>query len=71
MATVQSPDAPWLLEAEHIVKRHGQNDVLRCVSVRARQGDVISMIGASGLGKSTFLRCLNLLEQPTSTCGRR
>jgi ABC-type histidine transport system ATPase subunit len=34
------------------------------VSVRARQGDVIAMIGASGSGKSTFLRCLNLLEAP-------
>ena len=55
---------PWLREAEHIVKRYGKNEVLRGVSVRARKGDVISMIGASGSGKSTFLRCLNLLEQP-------
>ena len=54
----------WLLEAENISKRFGQNEVLRGVTVRARQGDVISMIGASGSGKSTFLRCLNLLEQP-------
>jgi arginine/ornithine transport system ATP-binding protein len=55
---------PWLLEATGIVKRFGANEVLSGVSVRARQGDVISMIGASGSGKSTFLRCLNLLEQP-------
>ena len=55
---------PWLREAEHIVKRYGKNEVLRGVSVRARKGDVISMIGASGSGNSTFLRCLNLLEQP-------
>lgn len=55
---------PWLLQAEDIVKRFGANEVLRGVSVRARQGDVISMIGSSGSGKSTFLRCLNLLEQP-------
>ena len=55
---------PWLLEAENIVKRYGRNEVLRGVSVRASKGDVISMIGASGSGKSTFLRCLNLLEQP-------
>jgi len=54
----------WLLEAENIVKRFGDNEVLSGVTVRARQGDVISMIGASGSGKSTFLRCLNLLEQP-------
>ncbi len=54
----------WLLEAEQIVKRFGSHEVLRGVSVRARQGGVISMIGASGSGKSTFLRCLNLLEAP-------
>ena len=55
---------PWLLEAENILKRFGKSEVLRDVSVRAKKGDVISMIGASGSGKSTFLRCLNLLEQP-------
>ena len=56
--------ASFLLEAEDIRKRFGQHEVLRGVTVRARQGDVIAMIGASGSGKSTFLRCLNLLEQP-------
>jgi len=59
-----SSNPAWLLEATDIVKRFGQNEVLRGVSVRARQGDVIAMIGASGSGKSTFLRCLNLLEAP-------
>jgi arginine/ornithine transport system ATP-binding protein len=53
-----------VLLAEGIVKRFGANEVLRGVGVRARAGDVISMIGASGSGKSTFLRCLNLLEAP-------
>jgi arginine/ornithine transport system ATP-binding protein len=56
--------APFLLEAEDISKRFGTHEVLRGVTARARQGDVIAMIGASGSGKSTFLRCLNLLEQP-------
>jgi arginine/ornithine transport system ATP-binding protein len=55
-----------LLQAEGIVKRYGANEVLKGVSVQARQGDVISMIGSSGSGKSTFLRCLNLLEQPNA-----
>ena len=59
-----SSNPAWLLEASDIVKRFGQNQVLRGVSVRARQSDVIAMIGASGSGKSTFLRCLNLLEAP-------
>jgi arginine/ornithine transport system ATP-binding protein len=58
------PKPPHLLEAEDISKRFGKHEVLRGVTVRARQGDVIAMIGASGSGKSTFLRCLNLLEQP-------
>jgi arginine/ornithine transport system ATP-binding protein len=56
-------DAPLLL-AEGITKRFGAHEVLKGVSVRAHRGDVISMIGASGSGKSTFLRCLNLLESP-------
>ncbi len=61
-----STASTWLLEAEGIHKRFGDNEVLKGVSVRARQGDVISMIGSSGSGKSTFLRCLNLLEQPNA-----
>jgi len=40
--------------------------VLRGVSLRAHEGDVLSIIGSSGSGKSTFLRCINLLELPTS-----
>ena len=53
-----------VLQADDIRKRFGSNEVLRGVSVLAHAGDVISMIGSSGSGKSTFLRCLNLLEQP-------
>ena len=54
------------LHAENICKRFGSNEVLKGVSVQAHAGDVISMIGSSGSGKSTFLRCLNLLEQPNA-----
>ena len=54
------------LEVEKIHKRFGALDVLKGVSLTARQGDVISLIGASGSGKSTFLRCINLLETPDS-----
>jgi ABC-type histidine transport system ATPase subunit len=45
-------------------KSFGSLEVLKGVSLTAHQGDVISMIGASGSGKSTFLRCINLLETP-------
>ena len=46
-------------------KRFGELEVLKGVSLEAHQGDVVSMIGASGSGKSTFLRCINFLEMPT------
>ncbi|ALV06317.1 ABC transporter ATP-binding protein [Roseateles depolymerans] len=45
-------------------KRYGEREVLKGVSLSAKPGDVITLIGSSGSGKSTFLRCLNLLEQP-------
>ena len=54
------------LQADNIRKRFGSNEVLKGVSVSAGAGDVIAMIGSSGSGKSTFLRCLNLLEQPNA-----
>jgi arginine/ornithine transport system ATP-binding protein len=54
------------LVAEGIHKRYGTAQVLRGVSVQAQAGDVIALIGASGSGKSTFLRCLNLLEAPNA-----
>ena len=52
------------LEAIDIRKSYGSNEVLKGVSVTAHAGDVISIIGSSGSGKSTFLRCMNLLERP-------
>ena len=55
---------PLALEARDIHKRFGPLEVLRGVSLQARRGDVIAIIGASGSGKSTFLRCINLLEIP-------
>lgn len=53
------------LIVEDLYKRF-EFDVLKGVSVTARQGDVISLIGSSGSGKSTLLRCINLLEIPNS-----
>ncbi len=52
------------LEVEDIHKSFGHLEVLKGVSLVARQGDVIALLGASGSGKSTFLRCINLLETP-------
>ncbi|MDQ0395359.1 ABC transporter ATP-binding protein [Labrys monachus] len=52
------------LSVRNIRKRFGQHEVLKGISVDAHQGDVISILGSSGSGKSTFLRCINLLETP-------
>ena len=52
------------LIAENIHKRFGDLEVLRGLSVTANEGEVISIIGSSGSGKSTFLRCINFLETP-------
>jgi histidine transport system ATP-binding protein len=54
------------LVIENLHKRYGENEVLKGVSLRAKAGSVISIIGSSGSGKSTFLRCINLLEQPSA-----
>ena len=65
MTTASSTTTP-LLEVSDIHKRFGTHEVLKGVSLAARPGDVISLIGSSGSGKSTFLRCINLLERPNS-----
>ncbi|MDK9695868.1 MAG: amino acid ABC transporter ATP-binding protein [Siculibacillus sp.] len=52
------------LVATDIRKAFGPLEVLRGISLKADKGDVIAIIGGSGSGKSTFLRCLNLLERP-------
>lgn len=52
------------LQADDLHKSYGGTEVLKGVSLSARQHDVISIIGSSGSGKSTLLRCLNLLEVP-------
>ncbi|KVM48964.1 amino acid transporter [Burkholderia ubonensis] len=54
------------LFVDDLHKRYGSNEVLKGVSLKANAGDVISVIGSSGSGKSTMLRCINFLEQPNA-----
>lgn len=54
-----------ILEVSHLEKSFGSHDVLRDISFQVAKGDVVSVIGASGSGKSTMLRCVSLLETPT------
>lgn len=53
-----------MIEIEHLSKSYGDLHVLKDINASINKGDVISIIGPSGTGKSTFLRCLNLLERP-------
>ena len=61
---MNNPKTTLLVEDLH--KYFGADEVLKGISLEAQEGDVIALLGASGSGKSTFLRCLNLLETPTS-----
>jgi ABC-type histidine transport system ATPase subunit len=54
------------LVVENMHKRFGDLEVLKGVSLTAHEGDVIAILGSSGSGKSTMLRCINLLETPDS-----
>ncbi|MFC0232407.1 amino acid ABC transporter ATP-binding protein [Vagococcus entomophilus] len=51
---------------ENLIKKYGDNTVLRGINTSIDDGEVVCVIGPSGSGKSTFLRCLNRLEEPTS-----
>ena len=54
-----------LIKVDGLQKSFGDIEVLKGIDAEIKKGDVIVVIGASGSGKSTFLRCLNLLEEPT------
>ena len=53
-----------MIKVENLHKSFGDLEVLKGVSEHIKKGEVVSVIGASGSGKSTFLRCLNMLEEP-------
>lgn len=51
-----------MIKTENLCKKYGDLEVLRSISTQIKKGDVVALIGPSGGGKSTFLRCLNRLE---------
>lgn len=55
-----------MIEIRHLYKRYGNNRVLRDVNLTIARGEVVVILGSSGGGKSTLLRCINLIESPTS-----
>ncbi|MBR2972494.1 MAG: amino acid ABC transporter ATP-binding protein [Clostridia bacterium] len=54
-----------VITLDHLEKSFGTNAVLKDINLTVNRGEVISVIGSSGSGKSTMLRCINLLESPT------
>ena len=54
-----------LIKVENLHKKFGDLEVLKGIDTEVKKGEVVSIIGPSGGGKSTFLRCLNLLEEPS------
>ena len=60
---MSDPKTP-VLAVNSLSKSFGNLEVLKNISLQAKQGEVVSIIGSSGSGKSTFLRCLNFLETP-------
>jgi octopine/nopaline transport system ATP-binding protein len=65
-ASASAQPAPEAIHIENLHKKFGSLHVLKGVSVSARDGEVVAIIGGSGSGKSTLLRCINCLENPTS-----
>lgn len=55
-----------MISVKNLKKTFGTNRVLRDIDVKIEEGEIVVVVGSSGSGKSTFLRCLNLLEEPTS-----
>ena len=55
-----------IIEIDHLRKQFGDHEVLKDISLSVHKGEVVSIIGSSGSGKSTMLRCINLLETPTA-----
>ena len=55
-----------IISIKNLKKNYGSNHVLKDIDIDIEEGEVVVIVGSSGSGKSTFLRCLNLLEEPTS-----
>ena len=61
-----SPNGGPMIAVADLVKHYGQVEAVRGVTLGVKRGEVVVLIGPSGCGKSTILRCIHLLEEPTS-----
>ena len=64
--SINNRSSDIVLELKSLEKQFGDHSVLKGIDLTVSRGEVISVIGSSGSGKSTMLRCINLLETPTS-----
>ena len=55
-----------MINIENLHKKYGKNHVLKGIDLQIDQGEVVVILGSSGGGKSTLLRCINMTETPTS-----
>ena len=55
-----------MIKVENLYKNFDELEVLKGINCHIEKGEVVSIIGASGSGKSTFIRCLNMLETPSA-----
>jgi len=60
------PNKKITVSIQNLRKSFGENEVLKGISLEAKEGDVIAILGSSGSGKSTLLRCINMLEAPSA-----
>ena len=60
---MNAPHHQWVVEADGVEKWFGPAQVLKGVSIKVRRGEVVVIVGASGSGKTTFVRCINHLEK--------
>ena len=63
-SVAEAASIPAAVRLDRLRKRFGGLEVLKGISLEARQGEVVSILGSSGSGKSTMLRCINMLEVP-------
>jgi polar amino acid transport system ATP-binding protein len=63
LSLAAAPPTSVVVAAENVHKRFGRLDVLRGVSLKVQRGETVCIIGASGSGKTTFIRCINHLEK--------
>ena len=70
VSSVSSPEAPYAIEVEHIVKKYGDFTAVDDVSFNVKEGEIFGLLGPNGAGKSTLIRMMTTLIPITSGTAR-